>query len=273
MMSKNLLTKAVQWLFGMAAEPKERWLLLRGLTRESAHWGEFTPKFQAAFPNNDMYTLDLPGTGVNYRKTSPATIHAITEQVRNEASKMAWLEDGPVQLLAISLGGMIAWDWLQNHPVEIKAAVLINISLAGVNPFYERLRWQCYPTIFKLLTANSYYQRELEIIKLVSNRTKNYVALAQDWGLIQQLRPVSTKNATNQLLAAARYRPATSAPLMPVLLLNSRGDRMVKSCCTESIANRWRLPYRTHPSAGHELCLDDGDWIINQIETWQLNHA
>jgi pimeloyl-[acyl-carrier protein] methyl ester esterase len=268
-----MLTRAVLWIYGMAADPKDRWLLLRGLARESAHWGEFIPKFQAAFPTHQIHTLDLPGTGVNYRKKSPATVHAISEQVRKEATERALLDDGPVQLLAISLGGMIAWDWLQHHPVEIKAAVLINISLAGANPFYERLRWQCYPAIFKLLTANSYYQRELEIIKLVSNRTENYESLAQDWALIQHLRPVSSRNTMNQLFAAARYRPVASAPLMQVLLLNSRGDRIVKPCCTESIANRWRLPYRTHPSAGHELCLDDGDWVINQIETWRLSHA
>jgi pimeloyl-[acyl-carrier protein] methyl ester esterase len=252
----------------MAAEPKSPWALLRGLTRESAHWGEFLPKLQASFPNDEVHALDLPGTGANYRKTSPATIHAITEQVRQEAKEMGWLDGGTIRLLAISLGGMVAWDWLQNHPGEIKSAVLINISLAGVNPLYERLRWRCYPAVLKLFAAQSLLQRELEIIKLVSNRPEIHETLAQGWAGIQQLRPVGARNAFNQLLAAARYRPAASAPQVPVLLLNSWGDRMVGPCCTGAIATRWNLTMQTHPWAGHELCLDDGDWVINQIKTW-----
>lgn len=71
------------------------WLLLRGLTRESAHWGEFIPKLQAAFPDVQIHTLDLPGTGADYQGSSPASIKAITAQVRQFAKEKDWL-DRPV---------------------------------------------------------------------------------------------------------------------------------------------------------------------------------
>ncbi|KGF78004.1 hydrolase, partial [Massilia sp. JS1662] len=39
------------------------WVLMRGLTRESGHWGTFMGKLQARFPDDRIVALDLPGNG------------------------------------------------------------------------------------------------------------------------------------------------------------------------------------------------------------------
>jgi hypothetical protein len=50
--------------------------------------------------------------------------------------------------------------------------------------------------------------------------------------------------------------------------LNSLGDRMVAPACTEAIAKRWNVESKTHPWAGHDLPLDDPEWVIAMVVEW-----
>jgi predicted alpha/beta hydrolase family esterase len=56
-------------------------------------------------------------------------------------------------------------------------------------------------------------------------------------------------------------------PAVALLLLNSAADRLVQASCSQAIAQAWHCPLQTHPSAGHDLCLDAGEWVIEQITT------
>ena len=49
----------------------QNWLLLRGLARESGHWGDFVNQLQVAFPKATINTLDLAGTGQFHHQKSP----------------------------------------------------------------------------------------------------------------------------------------------------------------------------------------------------------
>ena len=251
----------------MQVNKTSNWILLRGLTRESGHWGNFVQKLSEAFPHARIYPLDLPGTGIFYKEKSPDNVPAITEHIRLCARQNGWLET-PVNLLGVSLGGMVALNWLQTHPAEINSGVLINVSAAGFNRFYQRLRWQSIPDLLKVIKPADIYDRELAIIKLISNCTNGYADLAEQWSRIQTDRPVNAGNALSQLKAAASYCPLNITPVMPVLLLNSAGDRLVEPACTDAIARQWNLPYQTHPWGGHDLTTDDGDWVIVQLQNW-----
>jgi pimeloyl-ACP methyl ester carboxylesterase len=242
-------------------------LLLRGLTREAGHWGDFLAQLQQAFPNAKINTLDLAGSGVFYQQASPCSIAEITQQLRQQAQENGYLTQ-KVTLLTISLGGMVAWQWMQDHPEDINNAVLINSSLAGVNPFYQRLRWQSYVQLARIVCRSDYYQRELAIIKLTSNNAEQHEEIAAQWKEIQELRPVSRQNALRQIISAARYAPSLNKPAVPVLLLNGLGDRLVSSRCSENISKRWSLPLITHPWAGHDLCIDDAEWVLEQLRQW-----
>jgi hypothetical protein len=72
----------------MNSEQGQNWLLLRGLARESAHWGDFIPLLEAIFPDANVTMLDLPGTGRFHKEVSPRTIKAITDAVRGHALDM-----------------------------------------------------------------------------------------------------------------------------------------------------------------------------------------
>jgi pimeloyl-ACP methyl ester carboxylesterase len=245
----------------------KNWILLRGLARESAHWGEFVPMMQKTFPDARITTLDLPGTGQFYRDESPTTINAIAEHVRSQALELGLLGQ-PVLFLALSLGGMIAWEWLRTYPDECAGAALISTSFGGLSPFYERMRWQSYLKFFSLLTTRNIYKRELTLLQLLNNNREMDGKLAQEWEKIQKQRPISFKTLYRQLQAAATYCPDSAMLVKPVLLLNSKGDQLVDPSCSEAIQKKWHLDLRTHPWAGHDLTVDDGAWVALQLKEW-----
>ena len=253
----------------MNSDLGQNWLLLRGLARESAHWGNFIPQLQAAFPDANVSMLDLPGTGRFHREASPHTIKAITAAVRHHALDNGCLQQ-PVTILAISLGAMVAWEWMKSYPDDICGACLINTSFANLSPFYHRLRWQSYKKFVSLILKRNAFQRETAIVQLVSNRRDQDEQISQAWEKIQNQRPISLKNSFRQIIAAASYRPADNKPKQPILLLNGKGDRLVASVCSEAIRKKWNLELHSHPWGGHDLTLDDPAWVALQLKDWVL---
>ncbi|MGR8942117.1 MAG: alpha/beta fold hydrolase [Gammaproteobacteria bacterium] len=242
-------------------------ILLRGLTREAAHWGDFVPRLRASFPNAKLTLLDLPGAGPYFREASPNTIKGILVKIRAQAIEQDALNE-PATLIAVSLGGMIAWEWMLAYPEEIAGAVLINISLGGLSPWYQRLRWQCCGILIAAAARRKIETREAALLKLLSNCDENDRHTVREWIAIQTARPVSAKNAYRQLIAAATYQPGDSKPEPPILLLNSLGDKLVAPHCSEAINQKWNLELRTHPWGGHDLTLDDGEWVTRKLAEW-----
>ena len=121
-------------VFGMNKALGKNWILLRGLARESAHWGDFVPLLQSTFPDAQITLLDLPGTGCFHRETSPSTIKAITDRVRRHALDKGFMQQ-PATILALSLGAMVAWEWMRSYPEDICGATLMNTSFADLSPF------------------------------------------------------------------------------------------------------------------------------------------
>ncbi|MDD5411051.1 MAG: alpha/beta hydrolase [Methylobacter sp.] len=263
----------------------QNWILLRGLARESAHWGDFVPLLQSTFPDAQITLLDLPGTGCFHREASPRTIKAITDSVRRHALDHAFLQQ-PVTILALSLGAMVAWEWMRSYPEDICGATLMNTSFADLSPFYQRLRWQSYRDFVALMMTRDVHNRESGILQLISNRryiardgvyaaSQSGTGAAQDeqqiiqaWKKIQDERPMSLNNSFRQIIAAATYQPGDIKPEQPVLLLNGLGDRLVAPVCSEAIHKKWNLELRSHPWAGHDLTLDDGAWVALQLKDW-----
>ncbi|AOY89775.1 alpha/beta hydrolase [Marinobacter salinus] len=241
------------------------WILLRGLTREQAHWGDFPRRLQASFPSHRFHAVDLPGTGVHFREASPDTIAGIREAVRRQVLHIP----KPFSLLGLSMGGMVALDWAQHASTgEIQNLVLINAS-SGFSPPWQRVRPASWPRIFKLISCRELFDRERDILRLTSNREVP-LGLAKQWYRIQRQRPVSRRNALNQLAAATRFRPGAKRPMTDALLLASRGDRLVHWKCSSALEQRWQWTLKLHPDAGHDLVLDEPEWILNQLAEWLI---
>jgi pimeloyl-ACP methyl ester carboxylesterase len=239
------------------------WVLLRGLMREQRHWGRFPAQLQAALPQACVITLDMPGNGVHYAQTSATRVADMVESCRAQLRGQG--EEGPYHLLALSLGAMVAVEWSARYPGEIAGAVLINTSLRPFSPFYRRLRWQNYAALLKLALLGGARRQERTILRLTSRRHGDDTALLQSWFDFQADAPVSRINALRQLLAAACYRAPAQRPNVPMIVLASEGDRLVDVRCSIALAHAWGIPIALHPNAGHDLPLDDGEWVIGQV--------
>jgi pimeloyl-ACP methyl ester carboxylesterase len=241
------------------------WVLLRGLIRERRHWGNFPADFQRELGNVDVVTLDLPGNGALYREQSPIRVEDMAQFCRAELTRRGL--PPPYHLLALSLGAMVAVSWCAQHPEEIEACVLINTSLRPFNPFYRRLRPQNYPALIGSLFVGL-ADRERTILQLTSNRRNKQDGVVEDWIAFQREFPVSRRNALRQLSAAMRFRAPRSKPQTPILILGSLQDRLVDCRCSQQLARRWQADSAFHPTAGHDLSLDDGHWIAGTINAW-----
>ena len=239
------------------------WILLRGLTRESGHWGAFTAQFAQAMPGCEMVALDLPGNGSLYQQASPLRVQDMVAHCR-AALNRRWLPP-PYHLLGMSLGAMVAVAWSAAHPNEVAAQVLINTSLRPFSPFYQRLRPRNYALLLRLAVLGASPEDwERNILRITSNGGQD--AVLPQWLALRAQHPVTRANALRQLLAAARYRaPQTLAT--STLLLASAQDQLVSFACSQALARQWQCGLQVHPTAGHDLPLDDGDWVAQQIVT------
>jgi pimeloyl-ACP methyl ester carboxylesterase len=175
--------------------------------------------------------------------------------------------EGPFRLVALSLGAMVAVDWCIRFSGEIEACVLINTSMRPFSPFYQRLRPKNYPTFLALVFfGRNSGQWERVVLQLTSNSVRS--DLLEEWLKIRAANPVSLRNVLRQLIAAARFRAPVHGLNSPVLLLTSLQDQLVDPQCSIALAKAWKCVAREHSWAGHDLPLDDGAWVVQQIQQW-----
>ena len=245
------------------------WVLLRGLMREARHWGEFPMQFQKAIGTQPVVALDFPGNGRLYRQTSATSVAAMANYSRARLEQLGYAP--PYRVLALSLGAMVAVAWSELYPAELEKMVLINTSLAPYNPFYHRLLPANYPALIRFLLFGSAVQRETLILQLTSSikiHSELKQAIRDQWTSYARECPITRANFLRQLIAAAGYRASPSAPSAPVLLLAGQQDQLVDVKCSLTLAKHWQCAIRLHPAAGHDLPLDDGAWVIQQVRDW-----
>ncbi|MCC4263287.1 alpha/beta hydrolase [Oceanimonas baumannii] len=233
------------------------WVLLRGLARECRHWGNF-PERLAAHLGQPVRCLELPGNGTGYQQKTPVTITAMLEQIRQQAGLQA-----PVNVLGLSMGGMIAAEWALRYPQEVRGLVLVNSS-STLSPPWQRMRMTALPHLLLALILPR-AQRESLVYRLTCTRRDDQRITLRQWIRYANQYPTSHVNFLRQLIAAARYRVAGASPVVTPLVLCSRGDRLVNPACSHILAQHWRIQADEHPWAGHDLPHDAPDWLLHKL--------
>ena len=242
------------------------WIFLRGLTRESRHWGDFPATLKGEIIDADIVLLDLPGNGRLNWLESPTNVAAMVGFCRRELA--AREVRPPYHLLAMSLGAMVAVAWAGRHPQELAGCVLINTSLRPFSPFYQRLRPRSYLPLLGLALPGSAEAREAVILRLTSNMAENRLQVMKAWSAWRIEHPVSTANALRQLRAASAYQAPLRQPAVAMLVLAGAEDGLVAPVCSRRLAQAWRTDFAEHPRAGHDIPLDDGPWVARQVRDW-----
>jgi pimeloyl-ACP methyl ester carboxylesterase len=258
------------------AEPT--WVLLRGLGREAGHWGDFAGRLQAALPGGKVLTPDLPGCGAEQGQRPATTVAGLLACVRAAVRKAEPV--GPLRLIGLSLGGMIALEWMRRHPEEVAGAVLINTSVGGVSPPWRRLRPAAAWRLVKAAFSRDVPARERHVYGFTSARPEREAEVVASWTELARARPIRRATAARHLLAAGRFRLPAPEEMRdavdgscPVLVLVGQRDGMVAPACSLALAERLGAPVRVHATAGHDLPLDDPEWVIAHIAGWRPDRA
>ncbi len=243
------------------------WIFLRGLTRDSRHWGSFPQMFRQQIPDAEVVALDLPGNGYLHGESSPSGVEAMATWCREELHRRGI--PPPWNVLAMSLGAMVTIAWAARYPQELQACVLINTSVRPFSPFHHRLRPAAYlPVLRMIFTTPGARICEETILQLTSRRLDRTRTVLDDWERWRLEQPVSRANALRQLLAAARFCAPVTPPSTRLLVLASAQDGLVDTRCSRQLANAWQCDIAEHPDAGHDLPLDDGAWVTAEVRRW-----
>ncbi|MGY0194001.1 alpha/beta fold hydrolase [Leptothrix sp. BB-4] len=256
------------------ADVAPAWLLVRGLSRSAAHWGDLPQRLQSALRERvhrdaRVVCLDLPGNGTRWRERSPASVPALAADLRRQWQAQAGADAvGALHLLALSMGGMVALEWARRHPDELASLTLVNSSLGGLAPLHWRMRPMAWPTLLRLLAwPASARTCEGALHRLTSRDTGSFEATVTWWTALREAEPVSRLNVLRQLLAAARYRLGAGELRrlrVPLQVLCSDGDALVDPRCSAHLSAATGAPLHRHPDAGHDLPLDAPDWLIER---------
>lgn len=244
-------------------------LLIRGLSRQQGHWGEFPAILTRTASQHGLVVnlvfQDLPGFGQRHRQKSPSSIEKIAEYLVPSLENL-FVETGQkVHLIGISMGGMVALELARRFPEYCESLVMINSSVKPVSRFYERLRPRAYAAVIKALFHPSNRESERQILTLSTCYHQNNNDLLDHWLSLRTKQPPNRVAAFKQMLAAAKFQAPVEPPLKKILLIASKKDQIAHYSCTLKLAKLWHLDYLIEYNAGHDLALDAPGWLASAI--------
>lgn len=245
------------------------YFFIRGLIRSQFHWYQFPAHFDLATKqqasNSTSIFIDIPGNGKRFQQTTPFSIAAmaadIEQQIQNYLTTHAMSSNTKLHLIGISMGGMIAAELISKTDINFTSVHIINSSFANLSPFWQRMR---LPALINLVT-NIWRtdKRESAILKWTSNNPDS-IALVPEWVKEAEEHPLSLRNAFAQLWAASHYFIGRKASDNSFVYC-SKEDRLVHWRCSEKLAHYWQVPLECELAAGHDLPLDNPDWLTEKI--------
>jgi pimeloyl-ACP methyl ester carboxylesterase len=237
-------------------------LFIRGLTRESRHWHGLEKKFQLENPQVLVHSIDLPGAGAFYQLTSPTNLDEYVFFLREKLKGVK--NSGATSLIGISMGGMIALRWAQLFPAELNKIFVINTSAGNLSGLTERFNLGEYKKLLGILLSVDPLLKEERILKLTTEKLAISKDILDQFSAIQTSCPVNFRSSFNQLWAASTFK--IDHPLnIPTVVISALKDRLTSYKCSKILADTIGAELITHPDAGHDLPLDDPDWLLSVL--------
>lgn len=243
------------------------WLLLRGLIREQRHWKGLPEVFEATIPGAKVFCVDHPGIGTERHRPSPRSIDAIMEDDRQRWLALRDAHPGEWALYSVSLGSMVALRWVQRYPEDFRRLVVTGTSIANLSPFFHRFRAENIPLVPRIFVMADAYRRERTVLQATTSGRTPIDDLAREQAAYALDLPTLRQTGLSQLFAASRLQLPPGMPV-PLLVLNALGDRLVDPRCSERVAEYFNAPLISHPWAGHDLPLEDPQWVADQVHQW-----
>jgi alpha-beta hydrolase superfamily lysophospholipase len=243
--------------------------LLRGLSRESAHWGTFPQELLEKFPQSKVIEMDLPGVGMLNQINSPTNINPIIDILRTTY----YSKEGTNIFIASSFAALVAITWVQQGKNEFQGLVLLSPSLKGICKFTERIKPRSWYDCGLIMLHPSVRVREKKLLKINLNDNSSRNELLNTWIGINKSRPYKARNIFRQLLASTRFNLLDQAIQIPILISGSKKDKLVASTCFIKLKIKLGADIALHDYAGHALTLDASAWLTDKIYSWQQTNG
>jgi pimeloyl-ACP methyl ester carboxylesterase len=241
--------------------------LVIGLTKESRHWSaDFLDQLKKELNPAAIHLVDLPGAGKFHSHKSPRTVAEIVDEAR---SHQAFHPERRRLIVAISLGGMVAWEWVSRYPKDFDGMVMINSSLAGVSSTFKRVQPKAILDFFCIAATPKGGRKEKLILDLCSNHQENAQKIHPVWTKLSLEANMRFPNVLSQLIAGMRFRPK-QVPSIPMLVVAARHDRLAHYSCSEKIAqiSKARFVLCEDKNVGHAFHLDGPEFLVREIKEW-----
>jgi len=238
---------------------KNNWVFIRGLSRGNIHWAEFPQILKNYNPEVKMEFLEIPGNGELYQEDSPTSCLELIEILREKSH--FFKNKIPFNLCGISLGGMIALKWAELYPEDLVSLSVINTSLKQFSPFTQRLLLHNYSKIIISLFSSSCQKQEQLILEMTSNNEMAWKKKLIQYAEYASSHTFKKKNFVRQLLLAGDIHIENIPLHLPTKIICAKNDSLVSHNCSLIIAEKLKSKVYLHPSAGHDLPLDDPEWL------------
>jgi len=252
-----------------APEWPQHWVLLGGVGRECARWPEapqvLVQRLRRMEPASQLHLLDLPGTGQRWQERSPSQVAELVEGLRAQVRSL----EAPIGLIASSVAAALATEWARRYPQELGALVLVSPVLRPFTPLLRAVRPGLWPTLAALLLGRrSPWALDERLFASTTNLRADVMGLDTEWRRLRDEHPVKLRNVCAQGLAVWRYEASRRRPHGRVLLLAGHADQWFDWRISQAISRAWGAAVRVHPEAGHDLLLDDPDWVARSVQEW-----
>lgn len=241
----------------------KKWIAIRGLVRGNGHWGDFPEIFKIRDSELDIELLEIPGNGTRNIEETPLDATEVIAQIKLHSRIVR--EGQKFNLMGISLGGMLALKWAELYPNEIQRVVVINTSLRQFSPLLKRLKFHQLKNLFRAIKEKAVRRREFIMLEIASNNPERSKKFINELAQFSKRYPVTLKNFMRQLILASRLRIVTDKFEVPIKVLCAANDQMVDWSCSRIIAEHFSLPIEVHPTAGHDIPLDDPEWVAKKM--------
>jgi len=241
-------------------------LLLRGLGRESGHWISFPEELQRRL-SSQVYALDNPGVGSERGRKAPWSMAATADDIVERFNRQREGREGaPFIVVGLSLGGMLALEISARGLPCLVGGVVINSSSPRGTWIWQRIRPVPFCSMLKTLVQGT-VARERTMIPFTMNNVEARQRSAAVREEIAVKRPVSGTTFWAQCMCAATWRPPKQCAL-PLLIIASSADKLVHPVCSAVLAKQYGAALKCHPTAGHDITSDDGQWVQDRIVEW-----
>lgn len=239
-----------------------------GLSREQGHLPkDFGDKIKERFPNATVHYMDLPGAGIYYQDTVPDSIEGMVDFLRHKNEAKFAQKNRKRILIATSLAGIVEADWLHRYPQDFDAGIMIASSFKNICGFFERTQLPSLLKMMKIPISAGARKRETLITKININIKQDRQGVTDQNVAVQQVHPMTQKNVLRQVKAAKKYELKSNA-VVPMLLMGSYADRLVKPACIEKTSDFFGATLKMHETSGHGIPVEATDWMLDNIKDW-----